>query len=33
VDLNLTDRGATFGLHCLDPKHPQHGQKLELAWR
>jgi predicted phosphodiesterase len=33
VDLNLTDAGATFELRSLDPKHPQHGQKLDLKWR
>jgi metallophosphoesterase superfamily enzyme len=33
VDLNLADAGATFELRSLDPKHPQHGQKLDLKWR
>src|SRR5262249_52491542 len=33
VDLNLTENGATFELHSLDPKHPQHGEKLDLKWR
>jgi Icc protein len=33
IDLNLTETGATFELHSLDPKHPQHGQKLDLKWR
>jgi len=33
VDLHLTEAGATFELRSLDPKHPQHGQKLELTWR
>jgi Icc protein len=33
VDLSLAEDGATFELHSLDPKHPQHGQKLDLKWR
>jgi 3',5'-cyclic-AMP phosphodiesterase len=33
VDLMLGERGATFELRCLDERHPQHGQKLGLAWR
>ncbi|HEY7115139.1 MAG TPA: metallophosphoesterase [Tepidisphaeraceae bacterium] len=33
VDLELAEKGGTFTLHSLDPKHPQHGQKLELSWR
>jgi hypothetical protein len=33
VDLNLGENGATFELRSLDPKHPQHGEKLDLKWR
>ena len=33
VDLNLAAAGATFELHSLDPKHPRHGEKLDLTWR
>jgi 3',5'-cyclic AMP phosphodiesterase CpdA len=33
VDVRLTQAGASFTLHSLDPKHRQHGQKHELAWR
>jgi Icc protein len=33
VDLNLTETGATFELRSLDPKHAQHGEKLDLKWR
>jgi 3',5'-cyclic AMP phosphodiesterase CpdA len=33
VDLTLAENAATFELHSLDPKHPQHGEKLELKWR
>jgi predicted phosphodiesterase len=33
VDAHVQDNGITLELHSLDPKHPKHGQKLELAWR
>jgi 3',5'-cyclic AMP phosphodiesterase CpdA len=33
VDLSLGERGATFELRCLDGRHPQHGQRLQLGWR
>jgi Icc protein len=33
VDLILADAGATFELRSLDPKHPQHCEKLDLKWR
>jgi hypothetical protein len=25
--------GATIGLHTLDPRHPKHGESVELRWR
>lgn len=33
VDLNLKENGAELQLHCIDPKHEQHLQKLNLEWR
>jgi predicted phosphodiesterase len=33
TDLRLTESGATFTLNCLNPKHPQHAQVLDLKWR
>ncbi len=33
VDLSLREDGATFELHALDVKHPQHGEKFECKWR
>lgn len=33
TDLRLTESGATFTLNCLNPKHPQHNQTLDLKWR
>ena len=33
VDAKLAERGVTLELRCLDPKHPQHGKKVELEWR
>jgi len=33
VDLQLRDDGMTIELHAIDPKHADHGQKKELAWR
>jgi len=33
VDTRLSDNGMTMQLRSLDPNHPQHMEKLELAWR
>ncbi len=33
VELRVRDKGAVLTLHALDPKHRQHGEKVELAWR
>ncbi len=33
VDCHLGADRANFELRCLDKKHPQHGQSVELAWR
>ena len=33
VDARLTESGCTLELHCIDPKHPQHGEAKELTWR
>jgi 3',5'-cyclic AMP phosphodiesterase CpdA len=33
VDVHLLENGISLELRCLDPKHPRHGQKLDLAWR
>jgi 3',5'-cyclic-AMP phosphodiesterase len=33
VDARLRNNGVTLALHTLDPKHPDHGQVLDLAWR
>ena len=33
VDLALRDGGAALVLQSLDPKHPKHGQRVELKWR
>lgn len=33
VDVRLRDGGAVLKLHALDPKHRQHGETVELAWR
>ena len=33
VDVKFTEDGATLELRCVDPAHPQHGEKHELAWR
>jgi len=33
VDATLTADGINLELHCLDPKHPKHGEKAELKWR
>lgn len=33
VDARLAADGMTLELHCLDPQHAQHGQRLELKWR
>lgn len=33
IDLKLGEKGATLQLRCLDEKHAQHMQKLELPWR
>jgi len=33
VTAQLNADGAAFKLHSLDPKHPKHGEKIELKWR
>ena len=33
VDTRVTDRGATLTLRCIDPRHRQHGETVNLAWR
>lgn len=33
VDFKLNENGASLQLHCIDPKHEQHLQKVNLAWR
>jgi calcineurin-like phosphoesterase family protein len=33
VDWRLSDSGAKLELRCVDPAHPQQGEKHELAWR
>jgi 3',5'-cyclic AMP phosphodiesterase CpdA len=33
TDLRLTESGATFTLNCLNTRHAQHGQTLDLKWR
>jgi 3',5'-cyclic-AMP phosphodiesterase len=33
VTADLRADGATLALHSLDPNHPKHGEKVELAWR
>ncbi|HZZ42998.1 MAG TPA: metallophosphoesterase [Tepidisphaeraceae bacterium] len=33
TDCLLTDTTGTFSLHTLDPKHPKHGDQLNLTWR
>ena len=33
VDTKMSDGGALMQLRCVDPNHPQHMEKLELAWR
>ena len=33
VTAQLRPDGATFKLHSLDPKHPKHGEKIDLKWR
>ncbi len=33
VDCQVADGGMRLHLHCLNPKHPWHGQVKELRWR
>ena len=33
VDFHLGEKGAELQLHCIDPKHEQHLQNVNLAWR
>jgi hypothetical protein len=33
TDMHLEKNGAKLQLHCLDPKHPLHKDKLDLEWR
>jgi 3',5'-cyclic-AMP phosphodiesterase len=33
VDARLRDGGMQLELHCLDPKHAEHGERVEFAWR
>jgi 3',5'-cyclic AMP phosphodiesterase CpdA len=31
VDMNLTETTADLELHCIDPKHKQHGEKKQIS--
>jgi len=31
VDMNLTETKADLELHCIDPKHKQHGEKKQIS--
>lgn len=33
MDLRIESAGAKLQLHCLDPKHPLQGDRLDLPWR
>lgn len=33
VDVRLSEAGGTLDLRCIDPAHPQHGERHELKWR
>lgn len=33
VHAQLERHGMKLGLHCVDPRHPAHGQMLKLGWR
>lgn len=33
VDFKLAESGAELQLHCIDPKHEHHLQKVSLTWR
>ena len=33
VDAHLKENGIALELRCIDPKHPKHGDKVELTWR
>ena len=33
MDMRIESAGAKLQLHCLDPKHPLQGDKLDLKWR
>jgi len=33
LDVHLQAKGANIVLHALDPRHPKHGQRVELKWR
>src|SRR5205814_2598957 len=33
VDVRLSPGGAELVVRSIDPKHPKHGEKVELAWR
>ena len=31
VDMNLSESTADLELHCIDPKHKQHGEKKQIS--
>jgi predicted phosphodiesterase len=33
VDAHILENGMSLELHCVDPKHPKNGEKLNLDWR
>jgi Icc protein len=33
MDMRVEASGAKLQLHCLDPKHPKHNDRLNLEWR
>jgi len=33
LDVQLGAEGARVELHSLDPRHPKHGQRVEMKWR
>jgi 3',5'-cyclic AMP phosphodiesterase CpdA len=33
VDAYLREDGINLELHCIDPMHPKHGQRVDLTWR
>jgi hypothetical protein len=33
VDARFTEKGVKLEVRAIDPKHPKHGEKAEVAWR